>query len=165
MQQVMKQGSTFLLRAAVLALGAVVLALCIFALPASWRAVPGEYSPDISYAFYGILSAMYVATVPFFIALHQALRLLSYIDKNKAFSVYSVRALKRIAYCAAAVSAVFALVLPLFYVWAQADDAPGLVIIGMILCGAPLVVSVFAAVLQRLLNEAIEMKSENDLTV
>jgi hypothetical protein len=50
-------------------------------------------------------------------------------------------------------------------VWAQRDDAPGLVVIGMFCTGAPLVVAVFAAVLQRLFKETIDIKTENDLTV
>jgi hypothetical protein len=162
----MKKGSTIFLRAAVLAIGAVVLALCVFALPAMWMAVGSdeEYSA-VAYAFYGILLAMYVAAVPFFYALYQALKLLSYIDKNKAFSLLSVKALKRIAYCALVISVIFAASEPFFYVWAQHDDAPGLIIICMIFVGASLVIAVFAAVLQRLLREAIKMKSENDLTV
>ena len=38
-------------------------------------------------------------------------------------------------------------------------------ILGLVVAGAPLVIAVFAAVLQRLLRNAIDMKSENDLTV
>ena len=48
---------------------------------------------------------------------------------------------------------------------AELDDAPGVVIVGMISIFAPMVIAVFAAVLQRLLQEAITIKSENDLTV
>jgi hypothetical protein len=160
----MKRGSTLFLRAAVLAVGAVVLALCIFALPAVWRAVPGDY-PDIGYAFYSILLLMYAAAVPFYVVLFQTLRLLSYVDKNTAFSELSVKALKVIKYCAVAISGLFAASLPFFYTWADKDDAPGLVVIGLVLTVAPFAVGVFAAVLQRLLREAIDIKKENDLTV
>ena len=48
---------------------------------------------------------------------------------------------------------------------AEADDAPGLVLIGAVLACSPLVIAVFAAVLERLLQNAIDIKSENDLTV
>ena len=47
----------------------------------------------------------------------------------------------------------------------QRDDAPGIIIIGMIMIFASMVIAVFAAVLQRLLKDAIDIKSENDLTV
>lgn len=161
---IMKRGSTLFLKAAIVAIGAVVLALCIFALPATWRAVPGEY-PNSTYVFYCILLAMYAAAVPFFYALYQALQLLGYVDKNTAFSDLSVKALKKIAYCGCMISALFAISMPFFYIWAENDDAPGLIIIAMVLVLAPLAVTVFAAVLQRLLKQAIAIKSENDLTV
>lgn len=158
------KGSTFFLRAAIIAIGIVVLALCIFALPATWRAVPGEY-PGIDYVFYVILAAMYVAAIPFFFALHQGLLLLNYIDKNKAFSDLSVKALGRIAWCGGMISVIFAGCLPFLYIWADKDDAPGLIVIGMTLVLAPFAVTVLSGVFQRLLREAIAIKSENDLTV
>lgn len=48
---------------------------------------------------------------------------------------------------------------------ADKDDAPALIFVGMVIPFASLVIAVFAAVLQRLLQEAINIKSENDLTV
>jgi hypothetical protein len=159
-----KQASTLFLRLAILAIAAVVLAICIFPLPALWRAVPGEY-PNHAYVFYCILGAFYVAAIPFYVALYQAMRLLGYIDAGKAFSVLSVKALQRIAICALSISAAFAASMPFFYIWAENDDAPGLIVISMFLVLAPFVIAVFAAVLQRLFREAIEIKSENDLTV
>jgi hypothetical protein len=165
-KNLVKNGSTVFLRLVVLALGAVVLALCVFALPTIWRAVgsDAEYR-DIADAFHFILLALYVAAVPFYLALYQALNLLGYIDKNQAFSTLSVRALKRIAWCGVAIAVVFAASEPFLYTWAQHDDAPGIILFGMIIAGAALTVSVFAAVLQRLLKNAIDIKAENDLTV
>ncbi len=55
--------------------------------------------------------------------------------------------------------------MPLVFLVARKDDAPGLVIVGMILIFASIVIAVFAAVLKRLLQEAIDIKSENDLMV
>ena len=55
--------------------------------------------------------------------------------------------------------------MPLFYLIAEMDDAPGIILIGLVLIFASMVIAVFAAVLQRLLQEAIDIKSENDLTV
>jgi hypothetical protein len=55
--------------------------------------------------------------------------------------------------------------LPLFYLVAERDDAPGIIFIGLVVIFASMVIAVFAAVLQRLLQEAIDIKSENDLIV
>jgi hypothetical protein len=154
----MKQGSTLILKGAVIFIGAIVLALCIFVLPRIIGSIDtGGYDP--------ILLGMYVPAVPFFFALYQTLKLLSYIDKNKAFSEMSVKALKNIKYCALTISALYAAGMPYIFHVADKDDAPGVVAIALIIIFASLSVATFAAVLQRLLQDAIAIKSENELTV
>lgn len=160
----MKKASTMFLRLAGITVGAIVLAVCLFALPPTWRAVAEEY-PNITYVFYLILLALYLASLPFFYALYQALKLLGYVDTKRAFSKLTVLALRRISYSAVTISAIFITTMPLFYTWAQNDDAPGLVVISMLLVAAPLTVAVFAGVLQKLFAEAIAIKHENELTV
>lgn len=163
----MKRGSTLFLKLAVIVIGIPVLAACLFLLPliadeANEAAARGA---DIAIAVYAILMVMYVSAVPFYFALYQAFTLLNYIDRNQAFSELSVIALKKIKRCAAIISLSYVIALPFVYMLAQFDDAPGLIIIGMGMIFAPMVVAVFAAVLQRLLQEAINIKIENDLTV
>ncbi|WP_050182123.1 DUF2975 domain-containing protein [Domibacillus robiginosus] len=163
----MKQVSTLFLKIAVILIGIPVLALCLFLLPqiANEANEAAERGADVAFVVYGILMVMYIATVPFYTALYQAFKLLSYIDKNKAFSKLSVRALKNIKSCAIIISGLYVVALPLVYIMAEIDDAPGLVLIGMVPIFASMVIAVFAAVLQKLLQEAIDIKSENDLIV
>ncbi|MEC1678916.1 DUF2975 domain-containing protein [Bacillus mojavensis] len=160
----MNRGSTLFLRIAVILIGIPVLALCIFLVPeiANFAA---ELYPDISYLKYLVYIDLYAAAIPFYFALYQAFTLLSYIDRNKAFSELSVRALKKIKYSAITISLLLVAGMPLFYLIAEMDDAPGIILIGLVLIFASMVIAVFAAVLQRLLQEAIDIKSENDLTV
>ncbi|MCM3353255.1 hypothetical protein BJH90_04105 [Bacillus halotolerans] len=160
----MKRGSTLFLKIAVILIGIPVIALCIFLVPeiANFAA---ELYPDISYLKYLVYIDLYAAAIPFYFALYQAFTLLSYIDRNKAFSELSVRALKKIKYCAITISLLLVAGMPLFYLIAEMDDAPGIILIGLVLIFASMVIAVFAAVLQRLLQEAIDIKSENDLTV
>ncbi|KAA0561732.1 DUF2975 domain-containing protein [Bacillus sp. CH30_1T] len=153
---------TLFLKIAVFLIGTPVLALCVFGLP--WLAKDAAGS-ELAYLIYGILVVMYVSAIPFFVALYQAIRLLSYIDKNNAFSELSVKSLKNIKYCATTISIVYVAGMPLFYLMGEKDDAPGVILIGMMFVFAPLVIAVFAAVLQKLLKNAIDIKSENDLTV
>jgi hypothetical protein len=108
---------------------------------------------------------MYVSVIPFFIALCQALRLLGYIDKNKAFSESAVRALKSIKLCAFTISILYAAAMPFIYGVAEKDDAPGLILFGLIFIFASVVIAIFAAVLQILLRNAIDIKKDNDLTI
>lgn len=160
----MKQVSTFFLKFVVILMGLPVLALCIFFVPriANFAA---ELFPNQAYIKYLISVDLYATAIPFYFALYQAFKLLSYIDQNKAFSELSVKALKYIKICAITISGLYVIGMPLFYLLAEADDAPGIILIGMIIILASMVVAVFAAVLQKLLKHAIEIKSENDLTV
>lgn len=150
----MKQGTTLFLKIAVILIGIPVLALCIFWLPGFVNYIP-----------FPIILGVYATALAFFFALYQALRLLSYIDKNIAFSDLSVNALKNIKYCANTISIIYAGIIPFIFPIADADDAPGLVAFPIIILFGSSVIAVFAAVLQKLLREAIEIKSENDLTV
>ncbi|BAQ11828.1 yoas protein [Bacillus sp. OxB-1] len=160
----MKQGSTLFLKLAVILMGIPVLALCIFLVPeiANFAA---ELYPDHGFLKYLVLIDLYAAAIPFYAALYQAFKLLVLIDKNSAFSDLSVAALKNIKYCGVAISLLYVAGLPLFYLIAEKDDAPGIIVIGMVIVFASMVIAVFAAVLQKLLQEAIVIKSENDLTV
>ncbi len=114
---------------------------------------------------YPFLIGLYVTALVFFVALYQTLKLLSYIDKNQSFSELSVKSLKNINYCAITISALYVVFMPLIYLMAEVGDAPGCILIGMVIIFGCMVVAVFAAVLQKLLKNAIDIKSENDLTV
>ncbi|AYV66673.1 MULTISPECIES: DUF2975 domain-containing protein [Niallia] len=160
----MKQVSTLFLKIAVILIGVPILALCIFLVPEIGN-FAAELYPNNAYLKYLIMFDFYAAAIPFYYALYQAFKLLNYIDKNEAFSELSVNALKKIKNCALSISAIFVLGLPLFYLLAERDDAPGIILIGLVLIFASMVIAVFAAVLQKLLKEAIDIKSENDLIV
>ncbi|AJG74450.1 DUF2975 domain-containing protein [Bacillus cereus] len=160
----MKQGSTLFLKTAVILMGIPVLAMCIFLVPNIGN-FAAELYPEMAYIKYLVFINLYATAIPYYFALYQTFKLLNYIDKNNAFSELSVKALKNIKYNALAISVLYVLGMPLFYLVAERDDAPGIIVIGMIIIFASMVIAVFAAVLQRLLKDAIDIKSENDLTV
>jgi len=135
-----------------------VLALCIFALPSAWKGGSAEF-PTASRSVFLIVIGLYVTAIPFFIALWQALKLLQLIDTNKAFSDLSVAALKKIKYCAIVIGVLYLGGVPLLFPIADADDAPGLVVIGFAIACVPIIVAVFAAVLQKLVQGVVDMKS------
>jgi len=153
----MKYGSTLFLKAVICLIGLAVLALCVILLGVSLSGNAGMYLP--------ILLGMCVTAVPFFFALFQGLLLLNYIDKGTAFSEQSVTAIRNIKLSAGGISICYALAMPYIAYIADKDDAPGAIVIALVFMFAPLVTAVFAAVLQMLLQNAIDLKSENDLTV
>jgi MFS superfamily sulfate permease-like transporter len=150
----MKLRETFILRIAVILIGIPILALCIFWLPGG-----------ADFFGYPVLTGVYATAISFFFALYQTLKLLGHIDKNKAFSELSVDALKNIKYCAITISIIYAGLLPFLYPIADADDAPGILGFPLIFIFASSAIAVFAAVLQKLLKEAIDIKRDNDLTI
>ncbi|WP_226527574.1 DUF2975 domain-containing protein [Metabacillus niabensis] len=160
----MNRGTTLFLKIAVILIGIPVFAICIFLVPeiANFAA---ELFPDFGYIKYLVLIDLYASAIPFYFALYQAFKLLNYIDRNNAFSQISVNALKKIKLCAFTISIFYAAGMPLFYLMAEVDDAPGIIVIGLVIIFASMVIAVFAAVLQRLLQVAIDIKSENDFTV
>ncbi len=160
----MKRGSTVFLKfvLCVMALGA--LAIAIFAVPQIPRGGAPAHSHIIYFA-YLFMGGLYVSAIPFLIALLQAWKLLTYIDTNTAFSENSVTALKIIKYCAIVISILFTTGIPFLFQAAQIEDAPALGLLSLAFAASPLVVAVFAAVLQKLIRNGLDIKSENDLTV
>lgn len=160
----MKRTSTIFLRTAIVFMGLGVFALCTLLLPVLWGDVAANF-PEYSYAAYAVFSAMFVAAVPFFVGLYSAWRLLALIDKGMPFTKESAKTVKTIMYAAASISVIYIVNMPFFYVWGDTKDAPGLIVIGLVLVGAPMVIAVFASLLHRLISEASHLKSENELTV
>ncbi len=160
----MKRGSTLFLKVVIVVLGLIVLAICVFAFPSMYKGMALEF-PYVdtvnTLAFFGL----YASAIPFYIALFQGFKLLTSIDRNTAFSEMSVKALRTIKYSAVAMTLCYFFCMPLVFVVAQYDDAPGAVLFGMAFACSPLVIAVFAAVLQKLLQNVIAIKSENELTV
>ena len=159
-----KKSSTLFLKTVIFLMGFVVITLGLTGLP-----FVGEFITKQNhiwgYAHVPLFLGMYISMIPFFFALYQTFKLLSYIDKNHAFSKLSVQTLKKIKYLAFIFSVLYLLMMPFFYLIGETDDAPGVILIGLILIFASLVLGVFAAVLERLLQDALEIKTENDLTV
>ncbi|HEU0226834.1 MAG TPA: DUF2975 domain-containing protein [Arachidicoccus soli] len=108
----------------------------------------------------------YAASIAFFVALYKAFKLLGYIGQNKVFSLYSVKALKRIKYCAIVLSVLIVLAglyIRLFH--NKADDPAGFLAMCILATFASIIVATAAAIFEKLLQNAIDMKSENDLTI
>jgi hypothetical protein len=109
---------------------------------------------------------IYIGSIPFFVGLYQAFKLLNLIDANKAFSQGAVNTLKYMKY--ASLSLIGFIVLALFYIRLSAhgvDDPAGPTALGSVVIFATAVIATAAAVFQRLLQNAVDMKSEHDLTV
>ena len=111
------------------------------------------------------IAYIYIGSIPFFIGLYQAFKLLNLIDANKAFTQDAVDTLKNMKF--AALSLIGFIVLALIYIRfiAHGDDSAGPTAIGLLVIFAVAVIATAAAVFQKLFQNAVDIKSENDLTV
>src|SRR3989344_5409999 len=93
----MKKSSIIFLKTVIVLIGIVAIAVMIRFPLTEGRAVNLDLFSIYSDPFimYG-----YIASIPFFVALYQAFKLLGYIGQNKVFSLSSVKALRTIKYCA-----------------------------------------------------------------
>ncbi len=161
----LKKGSTLLLKATLVFMGLIVLALAVFALPNFYKGALAEF-PYAPNSILGIVIVLYAVAAPYFFVLLQSWKLLVLIDQNIGFSKFSVRAFRNIKY-ASLIGGILLMIgfVPMLFPIAEEDDAPGLLLYGFLFACIPFVVSVFAAVLEKLFHNAVEMKSENDLTI
>ena len=159
----MKRGSTIFLQAVILLLGVGVFAFLL------WE--PHLEGRNVNATLFEIyfkdpfLAYIYLAFVPFFVGLYQVFKILGDARRNELFSHHSVRAFRIIKYCA--------LTTALFIVGAEAyififvrgtDDVAGGVMMGAFIIFVSAIIATAAAVFERILQNAVDKNSENDLT-
>ena len=107
----------------------------------------------------------YIGSIPFFVALYQAFKLLGYVDTNKVFSQRAVQAVRNIKYCAITISGLIVLGILYIRLFVNGDDPAGPTALGIFTTFTSIVIATAAAIFERLLQNAVDIKSENDLTV
>src|SRR6266498_2147767 len=151
----MKRGSTIFLQVVIALLGVAVLTLLL------WEPqVEGRNVHATQFEIYfkdPFLAYIYLAFVPFFVCLYQALKILGYARRNEIFSQRSVCALRIIKYSA--------LITALFIVGAEAyififvrgtDDVAGGVMMGAFIILVSAIIATAAAVFERTLQRWIK---------
>lgn len=158
----MKRGSTLFLKAIILFVAVITFFGMLWFPQTEGRAANldliGIYSdPLILY--------VYLASVPFFFGLYQAFRLLSLIEKNKAFSKKAITTLRNMKLASLSLIGLIALALIYVRFFTTGDDVAGPTMLGISTMLAFGVIATAAGVFQKLLQNAVDLKSENDLTV
>jgi hypothetical protein len=110
------------------------------------------------------LAYVYIASTAFFVALYQAFKVLGYAGHNQVFSQAAVKALRTIKFCAIAIVG-FVMIAEVWIMYSESDDAAGGVAMGVFLIFGSIVVAAAAAMFERILQNGVAIKSENDLTV
>jgi hypothetical protein len=160
----MKRVSTIFLQVVIVLLGVGVLAALL------WEPqVEGRNVNATQFEIYfndPFLAYIYLAFVPFFVGLYQAFKLLGYARRNEIFSQRSVKALGTIKYCGMITAAFILGALAYIFVFVRGtDDIAGGVAMGVFITFVSATIATAAAVFERILQNAVDIKSENDLTV
>ncbi len=160
----MKKSSTVFLRVVVILVGLGALALLLWephveGVNASATTLAEIYFDD------PFLALMYAGSIPFFIAVYQAYKVLGLAGRNMIFSEGAVKALRTIKYCALAI--IGFVILEEIFIMANHgnDDAAGAVAMGVFITFGSVVIATASAMFERILKNAVEIKKENDLTV
>lgn len=159
----MKRSSTVFLQIVIVLIGIGALALLL------WEPqIEGRNAHATNFEIYfkdPFLVLVYAGSIPFFIALYQAFKVLGYAGHNEMFSEAAVKALRTIKFCAIAIIGFVALE-EMFIIWNHGnDDVAGGVFMGVLITFGSIVIATAAAVFEKLLQSAVDLKAENDLTV
>jgi len=159
----MKKSSTVFLQIVIVLIGIGALALLL------WEPqIEGVNAHATNFEIYfkdPFLALVYIGSIPFFVALYQAFNMLGYAEQNKIFSQAAVKALRTIKYCALAIIG-FVMVEEIFIMLNHGSDDPaGGIFMGVIITFGSIVIATAAAMFERILQNAVDIKSENDLTV
>lgn len=158
----MKRSSIIFLQAVIVLVGMAALAFLL-----GMPQLEGRNKNATQFEVYfkdPLLAYAYVAAIPFFVALYHAFRVLGYAGRNEAFSPAAVKSLRTIKYCARALIG-FIVVGVLLTLLAESDDRPPIIMMGLLTTFACFVIATAAALFERILQNAVDIKSENDLTV
>ncbi|HTF71038.1 MAG TPA: DUF2975 domain-containing protein [Edaphobacter sp.] len=160
----MKKSSTVFLQLVIVLIGIGALALML------WEPhIEGRNAHATLFQIYfndPFLAYAYIASIAFFVALYQAFKLLGYVGRSEVFSQRSVKALRTIKYCAMSLVGFLVGAEAYFFIVQRGkDDIAGGVMMGLFLIFISVVVATAAAVFEKTLQSAVELKSENDLTV
>src|ERR1700754_3655304 len=117
----MKKGSTVFLQVVIVLIGIGALALML------WEPhLEGRNAHATIFEIYfkdPFLAYAYTASIPFFVALYQAFKVLGFAGQNQAFSQAAVKALRTIKYCAISIIG-FVAVSVVFMAFSDPDDRP-----------------------------------------
>ncbi len=137
---------SIILRIIIILSAGVGVILSVFALPTFGTAIAKNH-PEYAFLQYPIIIGLYAAAICFFFALFQFWLLLNGVDRG---GTLLAKRLKAIRFSAIVFSVLYALcAMPIIFLAADADDAPGLILFGMFLESFPIGVAAVAAILER----------------
>jgi len=129
----------------------IILITAILALGLFVIIFPHAIITDVTGYYRPVLYIMYLTALPFFYALYLVFRLL----QERKGNIVMLSVLRRIQICAATIGIIYAFNMPFIFRAGDLDDAPGAVLIGLILTLFPILISVFVGKKRKRLAEEV----------
>ena len=152
----MKKNTAILLQIAIVLIGVGALAFLL------WEPhIEGRNAHATLFEIYfkdPFLAYAYIASIPFFVALYQAFKVLGYATQNETFPPAAVQALRTIRFCARAIIG-FVAIGEIFIVISNTDDRPAGVFMGILITFGSIVMYAAAAMFERILRKGTDIKS------
>ena len=154
-----KKGSAIFLKVIIFLVGIAVLTLCIYWIPAlTIRDIKAH--PGGDYSLYPLLVCAYGICITFSFALFHVYKLLTFIERNNAFSESSLKSLKVIKKCA--FTAIFFIVLMIISLKVissiSGDDSAGPISVSLMSILATSIIIAVVDVLQKPLKGFLDKK-------
>ncbi len=145
---VMKKGSTVFLKGVILLIAIGVLAGMLYFPQTEGRAANLDLISIYKDPF---ILYIYIGSLPFFIGLYQAFKLLNFIEANKVFSQGAVQTLKNIKIAALSLIGFIAGALLFIRFFAHGDDPAGPTALGILVSFTLVVIATAATVFQKVI--------------
>ena len=159
----MKKTSTIFLQLVIVLIGIGALAFLL------WEPhIEGRNAHATVFQIYfndPFLAYVYIASIPFFVALYQGFKVLGYVRQTKTFSQATVKALRAIKYCATVIIGFVAVSVVFIPMSSDNDDRPAGVVMRILVTFMSIVIATAAVMFEQILKDAADRKSGNDLTV
>jgi hypothetical protein len=149
----MKRSSTIFLQIIIVLIGIGALAVLL------WEPhIEGRNAHATLFEIYfkdPFLAYAYIASIPVFVALYQAFKVLGYAGENKGFSRAAVNGLRTIKYCALAIIG-FVVGGMVFIMLGDSEDKPPGFFMGLLITLGSIVIATAAAKLERILQSGVD---------
>ena len=156
----MKRNLSIFLQAVTILIGVGVLGLMLWEPHLEGRNAHATLSEI--YFHDPFLAYAYAASIFFFVALYQTVKLLGFLGRKEAFSERSMKALRTIKYCAMALAvSIVAAQCYLFILVRDSDDVAGGAVMSLFLLLVAATIAIVAAVFQRRVQNALNQIQVN----
>ncbi|KAF2956848.1 DUF2975 domain-containing protein [Marinitoga sp. 38H-ov] len=125
--------------------------ISIFVIPSLIREGMEFYSKIPIIIFF---SGIYLTIIPFIYSNIQVIKIFGYVNNNEFYSEKTVQSLNKIKKSFFVIGIIYTLLMPMFYYLGEIDDAPGLILVGLII----VLSTFFVYILNSIFIELIKIK-------